>query len=158
VVVFQEILDGQKDGAESVLNDILAHLAGSGNGHGVSVDHAEALLVNGALGLGVHNLLFAVVTDGEGLEVLVNNEARSAQISLKNKNLLEVMNMLSLHPLSINIVFEADLALADLGQLSINIESKGTKLTDVNGVTRAKGVVEVSNETSPDDQHLIKRI
>jgi hypothetical protein len=74
VVVLEEVLNGQKDGAEGVLNDILAHLAGGGDGNGVSVDHAEAFLVNGALGLGVDNLLLAVVADGEGLQVLVNDK------------------------------------------------------------------------------------
>ena len=69
-----------------------------------------------------------------------------------------MMNMLSLHSLGINIVFHADSALADFWQLSINVESKGSKLTDVNGVTRAEGIVEVSNETSPDDQHLSKNL
>lgn len=62
--------------------------------------------------------------------------------------------MLSLHSLGVNIILEANLAIADLGQLGVNIESKGSKFADVNRVTAAEGVVQVGNETSPNDQHL----
>ena len=47
-----------------------------------------------------------------------------------------------------------DLSLGNLGQLSINVEGKCTKFTNVDGVALAKSVIEVGDESSPDDKHL----
>ena len=77
VVVLEHILDRQEDRAQGVLDDVLAHLAGSGDGHWVGVDHAEALLEDRPLGLGGRDLLLAVVPDSECLQVFVNDEAGS---------------------------------------------------------------------------------
>lgn len=76
VIEFKHVLDGQEDGSESVFNDVLAHLAGGGDGDGIGVDHAESLLEDGALRLSGGDLLFIVVSDGQGLQGLVNHEAR----------------------------------------------------------------------------------
>jgi len=46
VVKLNEVNNSQEDGAQGVLNDVFAHLAGSCDGHWVRVDHAEALLVD----------------------------------------------------------------------------------------------------------------
>jgi hypothetical protein len=66
-VVFYQVLDREEDGLEAVLDHILAHVAALGNGNRVGVNHAEALLEDGALRLGRVNLLFAGVTDEVGL-------------------------------------------------------------------------------------------
>jgi len=62
--------------------------------------------------------------------------------------------VLSLHSLGVNIVSKVNPAIADLGKLSVDIESKGSEFADVDRVAAAEGVVQVGNETSPNDQHL----
>lgn len=49
IVKLDEILNGHEDSLESILNNILAHLATGSDGNGVSVDHAEALLEDALL-------------------------------------------------------------------------------------------------------------
>jgi len=49
IVKLDEILNGHEDSLESILNNVLAHLATGSDGHGVSVDHAEALLEDALL-------------------------------------------------------------------------------------------------------------
>jgi len=75
VVELDQILNGQENSPQSVFNDILTHLAGGCDGHGVGVDHAETLLVDGLLGLGRGHLLLTMVPDAEALEVLIDDKA-----------------------------------------------------------------------------------
>ena len=77
MVELDQVLDCEEDGAKRVINNFFAHVASSSNWHGVSVDHAEALLVDAALRLGVSDLFFAVVANCESLESGIHNEARS---------------------------------------------------------------------------------
>jgi len=83
VVELYQVLDGQEDRPQRVFNDVLAHLAGGGNGNGVGVDHAEALLVNGSLGLGRRYPFFAVVSYDVVLEFFVNDENGSKLLQLQ---------------------------------------------------------------------------
>jgi len=76
VVVLQHVFDSEEDGLKHAFNDFLAHLAGVSDGNGVAVDGAEALLEDGALGLGGGDLLLTVVPNGQSLQVTVDNEAR----------------------------------------------------------------------------------
>jgi len=59
VVELDQFLNCHEDSLQGVLNDILAHLAASGNGNGVSINHAETLLEDGFLGFGRCNFFFA---------------------------------------------------------------------------------------------------
>jgi hypothetical protein len=67
MVVLDHVLDRQEDRAQGVFDDVLAHLAGGGDGHRVGVDHAEALLEDRPLGLGRRDLLLAVIPDSKSL-------------------------------------------------------------------------------------------
>lgn len=62
--------------------------------------------------------------------------------------------MLALSTLGINIHVYADLALTDLWQLSVDVVGEGTKVLDVNRVAASECVIQISDETSPDDKHL----
>jgi len=75
-VLTDKVLNGQEDGVEAVIDDLLAHLRGSGNGHRVSVDHSESLGVDGLLTAGGNDLFLAVVTVEVILNLLINDEAR----------------------------------------------------------------------------------
>jgi len=75
VIEFKHVLNGEEYGSKGVLNDVLTHLASGCDGHGVSVDHAEALLEDGALRLGRGDLLLVVVSNRQRLQSLVDNEA-----------------------------------------------------------------------------------
>lgn len=74
MVKLNQVLDAQEDGPQGVFNNILTHLAGGSDRHGVGVDHAEALLEDGPLRLGRGDFLFSVVTNAVVLEVFVNYE------------------------------------------------------------------------------------
>lgn len=74
MVELNQVLDGQEDGLQGVFNNVLTHLTGGGDWHGVGVDHAETLLKNGPLRLGRGDFLFSVVTNAMVLKVFVNNE------------------------------------------------------------------------------------
>lgn len=74
MVKLNQVLDAQEDGLQGVFNNILTHLAGGSDRHGVGVDHAEALLEDGPLRLGRGDFLFSVVTNAVVLEVFVNYE------------------------------------------------------------------------------------
>jgi hypothetical protein len=79
-VELDKILDGKENVLEAVLNDVLTHVAALGNGNSVGVDHAEALLEDGALGVGRVDFLLVRVTDEVGLDILISNEARSITV------------------------------------------------------------------------------
>lgn len=74
MVILDQVFNGQENGAESVLNDILTHLASGSNRNWVGVDHSETLLVDGVLGLWVDNLLLAVVTNCKGLQISIDDK------------------------------------------------------------------------------------
>ena len=73
-----KVLNGLVDDIEGALDDINAHLASAGDGHGVRVHHLEALLEDGLLTAGRGDFLFALVTGEEALQDGVDYEARSA--------------------------------------------------------------------------------
>lgn len=86
-VKLDEVADGEEDVLEAVLDNILAHVAALGDGHGVGVDHAEALLEDRALGVGGVDLLLVGVTDQVGEDVLIGYEAGSITVaSYKTKS------------------------------------------------------------------------
>ena len=64
------------------------------------------------------------------------------------------MDVLALGSLGVNVDLHADLAGADLGELSVNVEGEGSKLFNVDGVATAESVVQIGNKTTPDNQHL----
>ena len=66
--------------------------------------------------------------------------------------------MLALSSLGLVINIGVDFAVVDLGQFGFDIESEGTELADVDGVATTECLVEVSDETTPDDQHLYTRV
>jgi hypothetical protein len=72
-----QINDGQEYSVEAVGDDVLTEEAGRSNGHGVAVDHAEALLEDGVLTLGRQDLLLVVVPLEVGQEVGISNETGS---------------------------------------------------------------------------------
>ena len=57
-------------------------MAGSCDGDRIGVNHAEALLVNGVLGLGRGDLLLTVVSDAKTLKLLVDEEAGPEKLSV----------------------------------------------------------------------------
>lgn len=118
-------------------------MAGGGDWHGVSVDHAETLLENGPLGLGRSNFLFSVVTDAVVLEVFVNNENGS-----------QVVNVFALKSLRFNVDVGVDFSAGDHGQVSINVKGEGTETADVDTLASPEVVVKVGDQGSPDNQHL----
>jgi hypothetical protein len=143
MVELDQVLDCEEDGAERVFNNFFAHMASSCDWHGVSVDHAEALLVDAALRLGISDLFFAMVADSESLESGIHNEAR-----------FKVVNMFALRSLGLVINIGVDSAVVNLGQFSVDIESEGAELADIDGVATTECLVKVGDETTPDDQHL----
>lgn len=118
-------------------------MAGGGDWHGVSVDHAETLLENGPLGLGRSNFLFSVVTNAVVLEVFVNNENGS-----------QVVNVFALKSLRFNVDVGVDFSAGDHGQVSINVKGEGTETADVDTLASPEVVVKVGDQGSPDNQHL----
>lgn len=128
-------------------------MAGGGDWHGVSVDHAETLLENGPLGLGRRNFLFSVVTNAVVLEVFVNNE-NGSKIYFSYNYLPQVVNVFALESLRFDVDVGVDFSAGDHGQVSINIKGEGTETADVDTLASPEVVVKVGDQGSPDNQHL----
>jgi hypothetical protein len=94
LVVFDQVLDRQVKGVESVSYDIDTEASCGGDGDGVGVDSSESFLINGVLAESWGDLLLSVVSHKVVLEGLVHN-----------KNWFQMMNIFSLNSLSENISF-----------------------------------------------------
>lgn len=147
MVELDQILDGQENSPQSVFNDILTHLAGGCDGHGVGVDHTETLLVDGLLGLGGGHLLLTMVPNAEALEVLIDDKAG-----------LGMMDVSTLGSNGLKVNGGADLTARDLGEFRLNIKGEGTKLADVDTLTLAEIVVKIGDKSSPNNEHLGLRL
>ncbi len=62
--------------------------------------------------------------------------------------------MCALGPLRLQVDGGADHAGGNLGQLCLDVESEGSELADVDTLASPQVVVEIGDETSPDDKHL----
>lgn len=138
-----QILDRLVNDIESVTDNLNSHLAGVGNGHGVSVDCFETLLENRLLTASGGDLLLALVTVEVLLEDGINDEARS--------QLVDVLALLTIH---VHVRIGSDLSLRDLWKFRHNVECESAELLNVNAFARAKRVVQVRDQGSPDDLHL----
>ena len=77
LVILDQINDCEEDSLQRVIDNFFTEEACCCNGHGVAVDHAEALLENGILTLRGDYLLLPWVVDEVALETRVHHEARS---------------------------------------------------------------------------------
>lgn len=143
LVELDELLNGHEDGLEGVLNDVLAHLAAGGDRHGVGIDHAVTLLEDALLGVGRSDFFLALVADQVGLQILVNDEARTKSV-----------NVLALSTLGENVGFRVDLATGNLRELSGDIKGESTEVADVDRLALTKVLIEVSSKSFPDNKHL----
>lgn len=75
-VLTDKVLNSQPNGLEGIVNDLFAHLGGSGDGHRVGVDHSESLRVDGFLTFGGVDLLLSVVAVEVVLNLFINNKTR----------------------------------------------------------------------------------
>jgi hypothetical protein len=76
-VVFDQILNSEKDSLEAILNYVFAHIATLSNRNSVGVNHSGTLLEDGVLRVGGFHFLFSIVTDKMCLETLIDDKASS---------------------------------------------------------------------------------
>lgn len=143
VIQLNEILDRAPNSSQRIFNNILAELAPVGNRHRVRINHAEALLEDGALRLSGVNFFFASVAVEMALELGVND-----------KDGLELVNVFALGTLCVHVSSRVDVSASDLGKLGLNVETEGAEVTNVDGPTLTEVVVQVSGQCFPDNQHL----
>ena len=62
--------------------------------------------------------------------------------------------MFTLLSICVHVRVGSDLSLRDFGQLSLNVEGKSSEFLDVHALTRSQGVVQVGDQSSPDNLHL----
>ncbi len=91
-VVFNQVLDGQEESVEGINNYVLTEMCSCGNRYWIGVNSSETFLVDRVLTDGWGDLFFSWVSYEVILEDWVNNE-----------NWLQMMNILSLLPLSENV-------------------------------------------------------
>ena len=164
-----KIFHSLPDSVKCVFHNINSHLAAIGNWHWVGIDGTEALLVDWLLTASWCNLLFVVVSNQVLANSWVNNEAWSTKYhtecmlsigkSLKfiaNLNIPCLVDVFA--DLSINheITGWGDVSLWDTWKFSSNIKSKASKFTDVNTNSFAEVVVQVVDQSSPNDKHLLQ--
>jgi len=75
-VLTDKVLNSQPNGLEGIVNDLFAHLGGSGDRHGVGVDHSESLRVDRFLTFGGVNLFLSVVAVEVVLNLFINDKTR----------------------------------------------------------------------------------
>lgn len=126
------------------MDDIFAHEAALSDGYRVAVDHAEALLEDGVLTLCGSDLFLSKVTGQVHLQLLVNNEARSA-----------VMNVFSVKSALMQVNISVSLRLlSNFRVLSGNIVSESTEFLDGDGLASNKVLPDVRYQRLPNNDHL----
>lgn len=88
-VIFNQVLDGQEEGVQGIDNYVLTEMCSCGNRYWIGINSSETFLVDRVLTDGWGDLLFSWVSYEVILEDRVNDE-----------NWLQMMNILSLLPLS----------------------------------------------------------
>ena len=74
----------------------------------------------------------------------------------RKRNLLQVVNVLAFSAKTLQVDFWVDsFGDVDLGKLCLYFESKSTELPDVDTATSSQVVVQIGDEASPYNQHLI---
>jgi len=138
-----EILDGQEDCAQSINNNILSETSCRGNWNWVGVNGSVPSLIDWMLTLCWRNFLLSWISN----QVVLQNWVH-------NKNWFKMMDIFSLHSLCPNIDLWADRSLSNFWKLSLDVESKSTKLLNIHTSSCSDVITEIFNQCLPDDNHL----
>ena len=136
-------MNSQENGVQSILNNILSKHSSSSNWNRVCINTSETFLIDRMLTNRWWDLFFSWVSDKMILKNLINN-----------KNWFQMMNVFSLLNMCSQVYFWANSSLRNFWELCLNIETKCSKLLDINWSSSSNIFSEIFNECFPNNNHL----